>query len=100
MKGMLINTCTIYPKSTSNVYGEIIYGAGKTYNCRVLVKATKYYDQGVIQISPLTIYLDGDVNVNIDDRIQIDNKNYIVVEINKPKDYVGFHHTELKVKNE
>ena len=100
MKGLLTDTCTVYPKSSANVYGEITYGSGTSYDCRVLYQTTRYVDdKGVIQSAPLKVFFDGDVSISVGDRVVIDSTNYIVVEVNKPKNSNGVHHTEVKLKN-
>ncbi|MBC7340893.1 MAG: hypothetical protein H5U02_00305 [Clostridia bacterium] len=90
-------TVTVEPFSGTNAYSEPVYGAPVTYSAFVQRKTKLVRDRtGREVVSTAQVYLDGSVNVGVQDRITLpDGSQPVVLSVEVLPDETGSAHHKV-----
>jgi hypothetical protein len=97
---LLHQTVKVKPYTSRDAYGDLSYGAERSYKARVEYYSAKRKDMfGFDVLIHAIVYLEGDVEVKIDDGIVLpDGSEYPAVTVHKGIDGTGnIHHTKVVV---
>ena len=96
---LLNQTITIYSKSSYDAQGREVLGSGETIKARFqrVTKSRFLPNQQVVTIDGIA-YLDGEADVNVNDKVTYSGENYKVHGKSIAVDGQGnFHHTKIEL---
>ncbi len=90
---------TLYSRASYDKFGRKVVGEGVNYNARVeKCSDERLLPNGQVVTIELKVFLDGDVTVNIDDRVDYSSISYKVFKVKNQVGRLGkVHHTYLEL---
>ena len=90
----MVYNCSVvlYTETSRNEYGEIVWNNGYTYKARVVRMVNRTLNpRGEDVLADLIVHLhiENTVIVEIGQKLVYDDQDYMVVEVNMPKNEVG-----------
>lgn len=82
---------TVYANHTVNEYNEEEWSSNEEYQCRFVEKSIKTLtDKGESVLADGIVHFKSPFpDLSVGDRIDYESSQYIIMEINKPKDSIG-----------